>query len=317
MGQRRHPADLAERCEPIELLIVDVDGVLTDGVIAVDDRGVETKHFHVRDGLGFALWHRAGKRSAILSGRRTEAVERRAAELKIAHVLQGHDEKAGPFAFWSTARSVAAAGLLRRRRPARPAGAPGRRAGRLPGRCRGRGAGRRTSRHPSPGGRGAVREVVEVILKWQGKWPAWLNPGPAPSVRSIVRTGRCRRGAALPTDISTEGTTGHFVFKKLLKAVITFALLLGCYLAYVRAFKLVVHHFQAYRRTDMTVFIAAPPDRSSTPWTWPSSRSARPLDRHQRPAVCLLQHRERGFWMYALRRRGDPERTASATTASG
>ena len=82
-------AELAERCEPIELLIVDVDGVLTDGVIAVDDRGAETKHFHVRDGLAFALWHRAGKRSAILSGRRAAAVERRAAELKIAHVLQG------------------------------------------------------------------------------------------------------------------------------------------------------------------------------------------------------------------------------------
>ena len=66
-------------------------------MIAVDDHGVETKHFHVRDGLAYALWHRAGKRSAILSGRRAEAVDRRAAELKIAHVLQGHDQKAAPF----------------------------------------------------------------------------------------------------------------------------------------------------------------------------------------------------------------------------
>src|SRR5215470_15830448 len=90
-------ADLAARCEPIELLVVDVDGVLTDGVIALDDHGAETKHFHVRDGLAYALWHRAGKQAAILSGRRAPAVDRRAAELKIAHVLQGLEEKAGPF----------------------------------------------------------------------------------------------------------------------------------------------------------------------------------------------------------------------------
>ena len=63
-------ADLAARCQPIELLVADVDGVLTDGVIALDDEGVETKHFHVSDGMAFALWHRAGKQAAILSGRR-------------------------------------------------------------------------------------------------------------------------------------------------------------------------------------------------------------------------------------------------------
>jgi len=58
------PAALAERCGPVELLLVDVDGVLTDGVIAVDDRGVETKHFHVKDGSAISLWRRAGKRAA-------------------------------------------------------------------------------------------------------------------------------------------------------------------------------------------------------------------------------------------------------------
>ena len=93
----RADRELAARCDPIELLIVDVDGVLTDGVIAIDAGAWRSKHFHVRDGLGYALWHRAGKRSAILSGRRAAAVERRAAELSIAHVLQGHDAKAGPF----------------------------------------------------------------------------------------------------------------------------------------------------------------------------------------------------------------------------
>ncbi len=71
------PGDLVERCQPIELLVTDVDGVMTDGRIIVDDRGVEIKQFHVRDGLAFALWHKAGKQSAVLSGRKTAAVDRR------------------------------------------------------------------------------------------------------------------------------------------------------------------------------------------------------------------------------------------------
>lgn len=87
------PADLAERCRPIELLVTDVDGVMTDGRIVLDDRGIETKYFDVRDGLAFALWHKAGKHAAILSGRKTAAVDIRAADLKIAHVLQGHEHK--------------------------------------------------------------------------------------------------------------------------------------------------------------------------------------------------------------------------------
>src|SRR3954447_1913428 len=94
-----HPvsADLAERCRPIELLVVDVDGVLTDGAIVVDDRGVESKHFHVRDGLAYSLCHRAGRRSPILWGGKAEVVARRAAELKIAHVYQGLADKGAPF----------------------------------------------------------------------------------------------------------------------------------------------------------------------------------------------------------------------------
>src|SRR3954467_5622301 len=90
-------ANLTARCEPIELLLVDVDGVLTDGVIVLDDRGVETKHFHVRDGSGFSLWRKAGKRAAILSGRWAPLVDRRAAELGIAPVIQGAPEKGPPF----------------------------------------------------------------------------------------------------------------------------------------------------------------------------------------------------------------------------
>src|SRR5215210_8610780 len=90
-------ADLAARCGPIELLLVDVDGVLTDGVIALDDRGVETKHFHVRDGSAFTYWRAVGKRAAILSGRWAPVVNRRAAELGIAPVIQGAAEKGSSF----------------------------------------------------------------------------------------------------------------------------------------------------------------------------------------------------------------------------
>src|SRR5437868_1999505 len=90
-------ADLAARCGPIELLLTDVDGVLTDGIIVLDDHGAETKRFHVRDGLGFALWRKAGKRAAILSARSAPAVDHRAAELGIDPVIQGAAEKGTAF----------------------------------------------------------------------------------------------------------------------------------------------------------------------------------------------------------------------------
>jgi 3-deoxy-D-manno-octulosonate 8-phosphate phosphatase (KDO 8-P phosphatase) len=89
-------ADVVERCRPIELLVLDVDGVLTDGRIIVDDHGVESKHFYVKDGSGIALWRKAGKNVAILSGRSAPCVEIRAKELGIAPVIQGASEKRGP-----------------------------------------------------------------------------------------------------------------------------------------------------------------------------------------------------------------------------
>lgn len=89
--------DLTERAAKIELLLLDVDGVLTDGSIVYTDDGHEIKRFHVRDGSGLKLWHNSGKRSAIVSGRSSRAVERRAAELGIAPVLQGRSEKLPAF----------------------------------------------------------------------------------------------------------------------------------------------------------------------------------------------------------------------------
>jgi 3-deoxy-D-manno-octulosonate 8-phosphate phosphatase (KDO 8-P phosphatase) len=84
---------LAERCRRIDWLILDVDGVLTDGRIVYTDDGVELKRFHVRDGSALKIWELAGKRTAILSGRNSPAVSRRAGELGIGTVLQGAGDK--------------------------------------------------------------------------------------------------------------------------------------------------------------------------------------------------------------------------------
>lgn len=86
-----------DRLAAIRLLVLDVDGVLTDGVIAIDDRGVETKHFSVRDGSAIALWRKTGRKVAILSGRNAECVNIRAAELGIQPVIQGVRSKVEPF----------------------------------------------------------------------------------------------------------------------------------------------------------------------------------------------------------------------------
>ncbi|MFW6154108.1 MAG: KdsC family phosphatase [Planctomycetota bacterium] len=77
----------------IDLLVLDVDGVLTDGRITYDDAGRELKTFHVQDGSGIKYWHRAGKRSAIITGRRSNVVDRRAGELGVSLVRQGAIDK--------------------------------------------------------------------------------------------------------------------------------------------------------------------------------------------------------------------------------
>jgi 3-deoxy-D-manno-octulosonate 8-phosphate phosphatase (KDO 8-P phosphatase) len=165
------PPDLAARCGPVELLLVDVDGVLTDGVIAIDDHGVETKHFHVRDGSGLNLWRKAGKRAAILSGRWAPLVDRRAAELGIAPVIQGVPHKGEPFRalikeLGLDASQVCYVGDDLADLPV--LGAVGLAA------CPADAAPEVIeTAHlvtDAAGGRGAVREVVEVILKYQGVW---------------------------------------------------------------------------------------------------------------------------------------------------
>jgi 3-deoxy-D-manno-octulosonate 8-phosphate phosphatase (KDO 8-P phosphatase) len=86
-------ADLAK----IKLLLLDVDGVMTDGRITYDNDGGETKSFDVKDGHGLKLVQRAGIRVGIITGRQSSIVARRAAELGIELVYQGVKDKSLPF----------------------------------------------------------------------------------------------------------------------------------------------------------------------------------------------------------------------------
>jgi YrbI family 3-deoxy-D-manno-octulosonate 8-phosphate phosphatase len=85
--------NLADRCRNIELMIADVDGVLTDGGIIFDNQGIEIKRFHSRDGLGIKLWRRAGFRFGIITARTSHIVKIRAAELGVDVLRQGFEDK--------------------------------------------------------------------------------------------------------------------------------------------------------------------------------------------------------------------------------
>lgn len=81
----------------IKMLLLDVDGVLTDGRIIYDNNGVESKAFHVRDGHGLKLLQRAGVKVGIITGRESQVVAHRAAELGIDLVYQGVKDKLVPY----------------------------------------------------------------------------------------------------------------------------------------------------------------------------------------------------------------------------
>ncbi|MEZ6091434.1 MAG: hypothetical protein R3C05_26135 [Pirellulaceae bacterium] len=167
-------SELANR---IRLILSDVDGVLTDGQIVFDGNGVETKAFHVRDGLGIKLWQRSGAAFGIVTARSSAIVRRRAEELGIELLRQGAENK------WSAAESlmraagctaeetcyigddlpdlavmqrVAAAGLCCR--------------------CRDECSTRGHLDNTTAGGKGAVRELVERLLNAQDKWESLVNP---------------------------------------------------------------------------------------------------------------------------------------------
>jgi 3-deoxy-D-manno-octulosonate 8-phosphate phosphatase (KDO 8-P phosphatase) len=82
-----------EIAKPIRLILSDVDGVLTDGQITIDNAGVESKSFYVRDGQAIKIWCKAGFQFGLLTARNSQIVKLRAAELGITMVRQGFEEK--------------------------------------------------------------------------------------------------------------------------------------------------------------------------------------------------------------------------------
>ena len=163
--------DIVERARRIKLLILDCDGVLTDGRIIMLPDGDETKAFDVKDGHAMVMAQRAGLRIAIISGRKSSVVRARATELGVAHLHEMAWVKMEPYeTILSEERltddevcfvgdDVVDIPLLRR------AGLGVAVADAV--------VEARQHSHvvtTKPGGRGAVREVIEFILKAQNKW---------------------------------------------------------------------------------------------------------------------------------------------------
>ena len=90
-------ASIERRASRIKLLLMDCDGVLTDGRLWLTEDGDEQKSFNTHDGLGLSLLHRAGLKSGIITGRASKAVTRRAAELGVEFVRQGEPDKIAAF----------------------------------------------------------------------------------------------------------------------------------------------------------------------------------------------------------------------------
>jgi YrbI family 3-deoxy-D-manno-octulosonate 8-phosphate phosphatase len=84
---------IEQLCQPIRLILSDVDGVLTDGGIIIDNQGVESKQFHVRDGQGIRLWHKAGYKFGLITLRSSQILKIRVAELGIEIIRQGIEHK--------------------------------------------------------------------------------------------------------------------------------------------------------------------------------------------------------------------------------
>ncbi len=88
---------LQERAGKIRLLVLDVDGVLTDGRLFFDNAGNEMKAFNTRDGLGMKALQRCGIEVAVITGRKSAIVSQRMAQLDIRHVYQGREDKLNAF----------------------------------------------------------------------------------------------------------------------------------------------------------------------------------------------------------------------------
>jgi 3-deoxy-D-manno-octulosonate 8-phosphate phosphatase (KDO 8-P phosphatase) len=169
-------SDLHARASRVRLLLLDVDGVLTDGTVSIDSTGGESKEFFVRDGAAMIWAAREGLEIGLLSGRPSEATTRRAAELRLNLVSQVGPDKLKSYEGILAARGLSDndvgymaddlldLSILRRvGLSAAPADAVDDVRARV----------HWVSRFP--GGRGAVREFLEVVLAAQGKWDRVLR----------------------------------------------------------------------------------------------------------------------------------------------
>jgi 3-deoxy-D-manno-octulosonate 8-phosphate phosphatase (KDO 8-P phosphatase) len=177
---------LADRCNAIELLVVDVDGVLTDGGIeygSARDGLMELKRFHVRDGFALRTWERCGKRAGLITGRDSPIVAARAQEIGIGFVYQGAADKMPIYRRLLTETAVAAEAAcyigddLPDLPPLRHCGLAVAVADACP-------EARAEAHHVTraTGGRGAVREVIEMILRCQGHWQRVVDALREPSL---------------------------------------------------------------------------------------------------------------------------------------
>ncbi len=162
---------IAKLCQPIELILSDVDGVLTDGSLWFDNEGIESKRFHIRDGQGIKLWRRAGGKFGLITGRTSHIVHVRAAELGIDIVRQGTERKLA-----AVKEIIAQFGLQPEQVCYLGDDLPDLAAIKFVGLgvtvADGCLEARESAKYVTklPGGHGAVRETVELILKTQKRW---------------------------------------------------------------------------------------------------------------------------------------------------
>jgi len=171
-----YPENVLKKAQKIKFLLLDVDGVLTDGKIIIDEYGKEIKHFNVLDGMGIKLLQKIGVEVGIVSSRTSLVVEHRAKELGIKILIQGELEKLKAYENLLKEKNlkdeeVAYIGddwvdLPILRKVGLAIGVPN--------------AWYPVNKYVDyvtkhPGGEGAVREVCDLILKAKGKWEELLN----------------------------------------------------------------------------------------------------------------------------------------------
>jgi len=166
----------AQRAQKIRLILCDVDGVLTDGGLYYGADGELLKRFNVKDGHGLVMWRLAGGRSGVLTARRSAAVEKRAAELQMSPVLTGHRDKRAGFQLAVEQSGLAPSAIcyvgdeLNDLGPLQLCGLAACPADAVPE--------VKQACHlvlDAPGGHGAIRELVEHLMRAQGTWTAMVE----------------------------------------------------------------------------------------------------------------------------------------------